>query len=25
LPQLWIAVQEEMGARGLFDDYGELK
>ena len=25
LPQLWIAVQEEMGARGLFDEFGELK
>lgn len=25
LPQLWIAVQEEMGARGMFDEYGELK
>ena len=25
LPQLWIAVQEEMGARGLFNKFGELK
>ena len=25
LPQLWIAVQEEMGARGLFNEFGELK
>ena len=25
LPQLWIAVQEEMGMRGLFDEHGEIK
>jgi NAD-dependent SIR2 family protein deacetylase len=25
LPMLWIACQEEMGARGLFDELGEMK